>query len=58
MFFFFSIQDVVTYTLVNGTDSGVNYFYLDRESGEISVRRDLVRDPFITQYLVTFLIYL
>jgi len=47
------LQDVVTFTLINGTNSGVDYFFLDRDNGQVSVRRDLVRSPFISEYIVS-----
>ncbi|WAQ96421.1 FAT4-like protein [Mya arenaria] len=46
-------NNVVRYDLVNGTNSALTYFYLDPATGAVLVRDDLVRDPFISRYLLT-----
>ncbi|KAH3873283.1 hypothetical protein DPMN_036515 [Dreissena polymorpha] len=30
----------------------MDYFFLDQATGAVSVRRNLVRDPFLSEYLV------
>ena len=50
----FLLQDTVVFELVNSTNLGTNYFYLDRETGAISVRASLERDNnFVNEYFVS-----
>ncbi|KAL5018737.1 hypothetical protein ScPMuIL_004459 [Solemya velum] len=44
--------DIVTYQLINSTLDGTDYFFLDRETGDVKVRSSLV-DTSITSYLLT-----
>ena len=48
------LQDVVTYEMVNSTNAGGSYFYLDRDTGMISVRASLERENnFVNEYFVS-----
>ena len=47
-------QDVVTFEMINSTNAGASYFYLDRDTGMISVRASLERDNnFVNEYFVS-----
>lgn len=46
------LQNLIRYGLVNGTNQGVNYFYVDPETGAVRVKEDLARDPFVQRYVV------
>ena len=41
----FNLQDIVTYQLLNSTSNGTLFFFLDRDTGEISNRRALTETP-------------
>lgn len=44
-------NDIITYQLVNSTSNGTEYFYLDRDTGAITLRRSL-QGTFINAYTV------